>query len=151
MIFGSLNQLAFKTTSRRDDMISLCYMMIYILNNGSIRGIDIDAPMSSVNAFKMIQKVKREHTLITLCDKNAVKMQPFAKEVFQYKFEDQPNYVLLKKLLSEALSEQSEAETSDDESIDCQVKVDGSEDHENWSEYQIEPKVQKCYESGIQI
>jgi hypothetical protein len=34
MIFGSLNQLNFMTTSRRDDLISLCYMMIYMLNNG---------------------------------------------------------------------------------------------------------------------
>lgn len=34
MIFGSLNQLNFMTTSRRDDLISLCYMIIYMLNNG---------------------------------------------------------------------------------------------------------------------
>ncbi len=34
MIFGSLNQLNFMTTSRRDDVISLCYMLIYILNDG---------------------------------------------------------------------------------------------------------------------
>jgi serine/threonine protein kinase len=34
MIFGSLNQLNFMTTSRRDDLISLCYMVIYMLNKG---------------------------------------------------------------------------------------------------------------------
>jgi len=34
MIFGSLNQLNFMTTTRRDDLISLCYMTIYMLNNG---------------------------------------------------------------------------------------------------------------------
>ena len=52
MIFGSLNQLAFKTTSRRDDLISLCYMMIYVLNHGIINGISLDTPMSNVGAFK---------------------------------------------------------------------------------------------------
>ena len=33
MIFSSLNQMKFKKTSRRDDLISLFYMMIYCLNN----------------------------------------------------------------------------------------------------------------------
>ena len=32
--------MEFKYTSRKDDMISLCYMMIYILNGNAFPGLD---------------------------------------------------------------------------------------------------------------
>ena len=32
IMFSSLNQMEFKNTSRKDDMISLCYLMKYLLN-----------------------------------------------------------------------------------------------------------------------
>jgi len=38
--FSSLNSLYFKTTSRRDDLISLCYMMIYAINRGHMYECD---------------------------------------------------------------------------------------------------------------
>ena len=41
LIFGSLNQLYFNLTSRRDDLISLCYLLIYMLNRGNIPGIEV--------------------------------------------------------------------------------------------------------------
>ena len=31
MIFSSSNQLRFFNTSRRDDLVSLCYLMIYLI------------------------------------------------------------------------------------------------------------------------
>lgn len=34
LVFSSLHQLKFKTTSRRDDMISLFYLLVYLLKNG---------------------------------------------------------------------------------------------------------------------
>lgn len=39
VLFASPNQLNFKTTSRRDDLISLYYFMVYLLNGGSIPGV----------------------------------------------------------------------------------------------------------------
>ena len=39
MLFSSVNQLKFKTTSRRDDLISLCYMLIFLLNGGELPGL----------------------------------------------------------------------------------------------------------------
>ena len=39
MMFSSLNQLNFKTPSRRDDMIALCYLLSFLLNEGVIKGI----------------------------------------------------------------------------------------------------------------
>ena len=36
IMFASPNQLNFKSTSRRDDLISLVYLMVYILNKGDL-------------------------------------------------------------------------------------------------------------------
>ena len=33
MLFSSVRQLSFMRTSRRDDLISLCYLLVYLLNN----------------------------------------------------------------------------------------------------------------------
>ena len=51
MIFASLNQLNFKITSRRDDIISLCYLLIYMLNNGCLPGIDIHTKLDRNESF----------------------------------------------------------------------------------------------------
>ena len=42
IMFASLSQLDFNITSRRDDLISLCYMVVYILNKGTIPGINMN-------------------------------------------------------------------------------------------------------------
>lgn len=41
MVFSSVNQLEFMTTSRRDDLISLCYLLVFLINEGNIPDIDI--------------------------------------------------------------------------------------------------------------
>jgi serine/threonine protein kinase len=45
MMFSSLNQLQFKTPSRRDDMISLCYLISYLLNSGELKDMDFNNEM----------------------------------------------------------------------------------------------------------
>ena len=51
MIFASLNQLRFLTTSRRDDLISLCYMLVFLLNKGSLPDIDLNKRLSRKESF----------------------------------------------------------------------------------------------------
>ena len=36
MLFASVHQMDFKKTSRKDDLISLFYLLIYMLNNQSL-------------------------------------------------------------------------------------------------------------------
>ena len=38
MELGSLNQMKFHTTSRRDDLISLFYLLIFMLKGGEMPG-----------------------------------------------------------------------------------------------------------------
>lgn len=33
MLFSSLNQMEFKSTSQRDDLVSLFYMMVFLMND----------------------------------------------------------------------------------------------------------------------
>ena len=40
IIFASHNQMEFKSTSRRDDLISLFYLIVYLLGRGSLHGVD---------------------------------------------------------------------------------------------------------------
>lgn len=104
MIFGSLNQLNFQKTSRRDDLISLLYMLVYMLNNGKLTGIDLETQMINTEAFKLARKAKQIHTLDTLCCGNAHILKSFAHEVLNLKFKEQPNYKRFDKMLVEAFS-----------------------------------------------
>ena len=40
MLFSSINQMEFRVTSRRDDMISLCYLLMYCLNEFEVPCFD---------------------------------------------------------------------------------------------------------------
>ena len=45
MIFSSIHQLNFNSTGRRDDIISLFYMLIYLLKQGDMPGVKYDSDM----------------------------------------------------------------------------------------------------------
>lgn len=38
--FSSVAQMEFKTTSRKDDLISVCYLLIYLIHKGNFLGIE---------------------------------------------------------------------------------------------------------------
>ena len=40
-MFSSYDQMNFKPTSRKDDLHSLCYMLLYLLNDLRLPGLDI--------------------------------------------------------------------------------------------------------------
>jgi len=51
MIFASINQLNFCTTSRRDDLISLVYLLMYFLRGGSMPGFDCFEKLGEAKKF----------------------------------------------------------------------------------------------------
>ena len=71
MIFASLNQLNFQMTSRRDDLISLCYLLIYLLNKGNLKGIDLSQNLSRNESFNLVKKAKMNHPVSEFCCDNA--------------------------------------------------------------------------------
>lgn len=44
LIFASVSALEFNQTSRKDDLVSLCYLIIYILNGGKLPNINLAQP-----------------------------------------------------------------------------------------------------------
>ena len=103
MIFASVNQLEFMTTSRRDDLISLCYLLTYMINEGKIQGLILDSNLSQIETFKNAKAAKKAHTMQNLCVDNAACLVQFVYEIFTLKFKDEPDYNNLKDLLTTAL------------------------------------------------
>lgn len=103
MIFASLNQLNFQMTSRRDDLISLCYLLIYLLNGGNLKGIDLTQNLSRNESFNLVKKAKTNHSISEFCCDNASSIQHFCEIIFKLQFKETPNYKLLRDLLRNSL------------------------------------------------
>lgn len=81
MIFASANQLNFQMTSRRDDLISLSYVLIYLLNNGNLQGIDLSSNMSRNESFIQAKNAKENISIEDTCSRNAKCILEFVKAV----------------------------------------------------------------------
>ena len=67
IIFASPNQLDFMSTSRRDDLISLCYMIIYFLTGGNIPGVESLAK-DYKDLYKEIAVTRKTQTVEDICN-----------------------------------------------------------------------------------
>jgi serine/threonine protein kinase len=65
MIFATLNQFEFKTTSRKDDLQSLVYLMVYLLRNHQVKYIcrGNGKLKSKSQIFNYIRQTKEEMTI----------------------------------------------------------------------------------------
>lgn len=137
MLFSSLNQLQFRCTSRRDDLLSLSYMMIYLLNDLSfpyqdqvspdlknqtdvdkyLSYIDLKSQVSfrkmakKINYLVLLKRSQEEGSLVNLED-IASKVRHlvcyFFKTVQSISFAGMPDYVLLKSILQNIINIQVE-------------------------------------------
>ena len=69
-MFASINQMDYKFTNRQDDVISLCYMIFYMLNNSELPGFDsfldsknLDDDTDIQQVFKLVKKYKCDVSL----------------------------------------------------------------------------------------
>lgn len=99
LIFASLNQLNFNATSRKDDIISMSYLLIYMLNRGNLPGIDLNKKLDQAQSFKQARFAKMNYTLDSLCDGRAACMKDFVKEAYDLGSQEKPKYNLMKELL----------------------------------------------------
>lgn len=79
-------------------------MLVYMLNNGKLSGIDLDSSMINTEAFKQAKRAKQNHTLDSLCCGKASILKKYAQEVLSLKFKEIPDYQKLHKLLFEAFT-----------------------------------------------
>ena len=94
MIFATVNQFDFKVTSRRDDLQSLCYLLIYLFQGGDVAFV-AKGNMSKKEVFNYIKDVKSTLTPAQLVGPEGSPtwaLLDYAKEVFKYRFTEQPNY-----------------------------------------------------------
>lgn len=102
MIFSSAHQLQFMMTSRRDDLISLCYLLVFLINKGNIPGVNIyNQSENRHDTFVEIRDSKLAHDIESLCDEKfgTEDLEDFVREVFSYRFKDKPRYGVLREIL----------------------------------------------------
>ena len=97
MEFASLNQMKFYSTSRRDDLISLFYLMIYMLKGGKMPGFGRRTNLTNGNGdFRLIFDAKKLMRTSDLCFENTYDLNKLKREIFSYHFKDKPNYDILR-------------------------------------------------------
>jgi casein kinase 1 len=80
--------------SRRDDIISLLYMLVYLINGKNHWLGDLNP--SDLGYFRKVGQIKKQLNAETLCVHDALCLKEFAAEVFRIQFSEQPNYAKLK-------------------------------------------------------
>lgn len=109
MVFASLNQMKFYTTSRRDDLISLFYFMVFLLKESNMPGIDLSDDYEDPNKeFEKLYSAKHEYSSKDLCFGNSKDLYKFKKEVFSYRFADIPDYENLRNILKKLLHKEQQ-------------------------------------------
>ena len=94
MHFASAYQMEQSNCSRRDDLISLCYILIFLIN-GEIFSPPIKFKKVE-DEFKFLLESKKMTTAKTLCGYRAKCLRPFAETIFDLSYKDRPDYKVLK-------------------------------------------------------
>ena len=126
LMFASQHQLNFQTSSRRDDLISLCYLLVSLLHNGTFLELDLNVNgMTGNQAITTYKQIKQNLKIKDLCTGNSSDLLEFITEVFNYDFEQQPRYDHLRTLISTLL--QNETKENKDKKIPKKSKLGGKE------------------------
>jgi hypothetical protein len=80
----------FTVASRKDDLMSLCFLLVYLLNNGSLFG-NYNG-FSDDDQFDLIKRDKMKLTLDTLCVGRANYIKEFVSKIFSMDFDAKPDY-----------------------------------------------------------
>lgn len=126
MIFSSINQLQFVTTSRRDDLLSLCYLLVFCINEGRLPNIEIYGGGDNYDRFKKILKAKLKHNLTDLCNEESgtADLKEFFQECFSYRYKDQPNYAKLRAILGGLIEPEDQSESGEKNEEAAYLKPD---------------------------
>lgn len=104
--------------SRRDDLISVGYMLIYFIK-GSLPWQGLDAATKE-EKYKKIGDIKRNTTIEELCKDLPMELKVFIDYCCGLDFAETPNYALLFKLLEKIFN--NAVEKDDNENLDWDIK-----------------------------
>lgn len=91
IMFASPNQLNFRSTSRRDDLISLVYLIVYMLNKGDLINQPIQQQnMTREEIFSKSRAAKINYKVTDLCQGITEDLTEFVTEVFRYSYSEKP-------------------------------------------------------------
>ena len=121
MIFASKNAYNLYTQSRRDDLISLCYLLIFLID-GDLKFLknedeeqeeqateEQDKVQFKEDDFLRFRKAKNSLKPKDLCDsEESLKLVSFIEEIYKYRFADTPNYNSLRNKLHQVLKDLKE-------------------------------------------
>ena len=77
--------------------------MIYLLNGGNLKGIDLTQNLSRNESFNLVKKAKMNYPISEFCCGNASSIIQFSEIIFKLQFKETPNYKLLRDLLRNSL------------------------------------------------
>mgnify|MGYP000421474447 CR=1 FL=1 len=93
----------YKATSRKDDLISMCYVLTYLCHGGELLGIHARPKLTEDECFELTIKTKRVSTIENLCFGNSEYLKDFVLKIFNMEFDETPDYAKLKYMLRNAL------------------------------------------------
>lgn len=90
-------------------MISLFYLIVYLLKGGNLPGTNLKTNTDVNKEFQIIRDVKMKQRTADICFGNTKGLSTFKREVFSYRFKDEPRYEYLRDLLSQLLAKETAA------------------------------------------
>ena len=102
--------MSFHSTSRRDDLASLSYFLVHLLNGGRLDVFDhIEAINDSKQAFIPILDAKKSLTVPMLCSGRAWILEEFVQSIFKLRFVQEPQYDQLREQLKKIAKKGADA------------------------------------------
>jgi hypothetical protein len=106
-VFGSKNAFKGQSLSRRDDLISLAYLLIYLVDGDLLfmqNECGSDEEPDQATEFKNIGLKKVRMTPEELCiSAESLKLLPFISEIYKLSYGEVPNYSKLNFILVKEL------------------------------------------------
>lgn len=112
MLFASKNAFKFELCSRRDDLISLVYTLVFMLDQSRMSFINNLVDKDKLERLRIVGEAKDKMTVQDLCGSSesesiAFLLTPFAEEVMKYEYDEQPDYNKLRFLLERVLMQKN--------------------------------------------
>ena len=100
MMFSSKYSFMGHTLSRRDDIISILYILIFLINGR----IPLDKnTMSMRQQFEKIRKLKVHNSAKKYCKGKSIHFRAILEYAYKIEFDEKPNYTYIKFLLKKIL------------------------------------------------